>query len=50
LPAEIVEQTHPRPEEDGHDVNLELVEQSRVELLLDDARAARHLDVLVARR
>ena len=45
--AEVVEQSDAAPEQDGHQVDVELVQESRSDALLHDARGA-HADVLVA--
>src|SRR6266516_8066586 len=45
--AEVVEQADAAPEQDGHQVDVDLVEESRSDALLHDARGA-HADVLVA--
>jgi hypothetical protein len=48
--AEVVaEQANTVAEEHGDDVELQLVEEPRLEVLLRDVRAAAHRDVLVAR-
>src|SRR2546430_9798772 len=43
---EVLEEARPRAEQDGDEMELELVEQSRRQRLLADARAAGDLDVL----
>jgi hypothetical protein len=45
--AEVVEQSDAAPEQDGHQVQVDLVQESRSDALLDDAGGA-HADVLVA--
>src|SRR5512133_3535777 len=45
--AEVVEQSDAAPEQDGHQIDVDLVQESRSEALLHDARSA-HADVLVA--
>ena len=47
--AEVVEQASAAPEEHGNDVQLELVEQPRRQVLVDDLGAAPEQDVLTAR-
>jgi hypothetical protein len=42
----MVEQADAAPEQDGHQVDVDLVQESRPEALLHDARGA-HADVLV---
>ena len=46
--AEAVEQSDAAPEQDGHQVDVDLVQESRSDALLHDARGT-HADVLVAR-
>src|SRR4051812_29199865 len=46
--AEDLEHPHPVAQEHGYEVDLQLVEQPSLEVLLGDARAAAHRDVLVA--
>jgi hypothetical protein len=45
--AKVVEQSHAAAERDGHQVQVDLVQESRADALLHDARGA-HADVLVA--
>jgi hypothetical protein len=45
--AQVVEQSDAAPEQDGHQVDLYLVQESRSDALLHDARGA-HADVLIA--
>ena len=44
--AEVVEQCNAAPEQDGHQVDVDLVEESRFDALLHEARGA-YADVLV---
>ena len=44
--AEVVEQADATPEQDGHQVDVDLVQESRSDVLLHDARGA-HADILV---
>ena len=47
LGAQVVEQPDATPEQDGHHVDVYLVEDSRSDALLHEARAD-HADVLIA--
>ena len=50
LGAETLEQSDPVTDHHWHQVDLELVEEAGLQVLLDDVRAARDRDVLVASR
>jgi hypothetical protein len=43
----VVEQSDAAPEQNGHQVDVELVQESRADALLHDARGA-HADILIA--